>query len=97
MSDEEDNNLHWSMSIWSTHVGGVHVTTLIPAVGVLFAGTPLWVLLTWILVSVVTHFSGFGLVGYFKRLRIRLGRWVHGESRIRKNKHEQMKRKRGTL
>lgn len=97
MSDDNNESLHWSMSIWSTHVGGVHVSTIIPGVGVMFMGTPFWFLALWILVSLVTHYSGFGLLGYFKRLRIRLGRLVHGYLRVRKNKHIKMKRKRGTL
>jgi hypothetical protein len=95
MSDDESP--HWSCAVWSTHIFGVHVSAILPLTCVLFAGMSIWILVLWITISVVTHYSGRGLVGYVKRLKVKLGRLIHGESRIRKNRHIKIKRMRGTL
>ena len=76
---------------------GVHISAIIPAVGCVFTGLPWYVLVLWIGTSVLTHYSGFGLIGFCKRMKIKLGRYLHGNSRIRKDKFVKIKRNRGSL
>lgn len=95
MSDEEKS--HWSDAIFSTHVFGVHVSILFPLICNLFAGLSFWVTFAWIVISVITHRTGFGFMGTLIRIRILIGKFVHGKSRIRKNKIKQVKKKMGLM
>lgn len=92
-----EKSAHWSAAIWSTHVGGIHVSIICPIVLNIFAGFPLWITLLWGGTSFVTHYSGFGLMGSGKRLKVKAGRLVHGASRVRQDRVNKLKRKRGAL
>lgn len=96
MSDE-DNEAHWSAAIWSTHIAGIHVSTLLPVVLCFFTPLPIWVPLLWGLISFIVHKSGFNIWHYLLRMRIALGRLLHGPLRSRKKRLTKIKRKMGIL
>lgn len=93
---------HWSYSWYDTVIGigelKINAAIIFPAL-LCYLGMPVAFLIVWVVVDIVVSRTGFSLLAYFRRWKVRASSWkiFGGSNRNKTNRLIRARQKRGLL